>query len=636
MTRRSPQFSAIFDQQRFPLLTAGGDLPATHLMGCKELTFFSPENLEQVTAVILREPLKWHQYGDARWPSMSSWIEIETRAGGYPGSTGILVVCYPVPDNAPDPLRWVAEHGPLTELFPEERGDAMILRKTATLRQQAAYLDPDDEGDATPRFVQSYCVYRADDDVTIMATYTDLLNGTGVPIPRFRMASLQEDVTSLCRFALHALFRMNQARLAGMRFMIEGQLQHFGPVRLAPGEVDSPWARFHPSRVLRTRPMVRAIPSPRNMVKGIMPLEAFEAVTEARRKESNLHMLAFARDERPRSASYNDTNATMAAFSHSANGGAIYQLPDALVEEFNYTDCDEVRVGDIRLPFTNVFLKFTPPEPLSLDDGALVDGCYVVKQGNEYLLSLTSRWTAVDYSSSLSVACIDPAFSIHLPARGEDSENSEEREGLRINEAVERGVQEFLEKNAPPPENQSRVITPPDGTTTFVEDIRALSRARRIAVFRSQEPVFRACLNIIVNAACFISFRPEDISEEWDGNPPAWVIDALSDPRDTRSARDRKQHAQRVLSTGDFTRVRICGKALFRDRSPAEPAMGQGASPRAHWRRGHWRRQRHGVGLMMVTPRWIRPTLVKRDNGQVVETRLYDVQNEPPLAGEQP
>lgn len=597
-------------------------MPVGDLMGCGELTFFAPENADEVASVILRESLKWYQYGDARWPSTSTWIEIETSPGGYPGATGILTVCHEIPEYEPDPYRWVAEHGPLIELFPAERSDSMVLRKTDALRQQAAKPEDLDEDiqDATPRFVQSYCIYRGNGDVQLIATYTDLLNGDGIPIPRFRMANLHDDVVSLCRFALHALFRLNQARIAGMGFAIERQLVDFGPMLLSPGEKDAAWARFHPSRVLRTRPAVRSLSSPRNMVNGIMPFDAVEEVMGARRREINLHHLAFHRDARPRSAPTNDSNATLAAFIHRANGGSIYVLPDPLVEEFDHTDCHEVRIGEVRLPFNNLFVKFTPPSPLALEEGALVDGCYVVKQGDEYLLSLTARRQGVDYSRSLSVACLDPQFSIHLPVP-EDGDS-----GLCIPEAVELGVKEFLEKNAPPPDNHSQLITRPDGTTTFVEDIRAKSRARRISVFHSQEPVFRACLNIIVNAMCFISFRPDDITEEWDGDPPVWVIDALNDSRDTRSARDRKSHAQRVMGTGDFARIRICGRDLFPDQPREEPQGGHGASPRAHWRRGHWRRQRHGVGLSLITPRWIRPTVVKSDNGTLVETRLYDVQ----------
>jgi hypothetical protein len=622
------QFPPISDKLRFPLLTSGTELPCTHLMACERLAFFSPKNPSEAGSAILNKGVEWHLYGDTLWSSLSTWIEINTSPGGYPGYSGVLVITYEIPEDEADLLAWVARNGPLHYLFPEERGESVVLQRIELLRRAEKENVPGPDN-SRPSFVQAYCIYRGSPDVRLVARYTDLLNEEGIPIPRYRMADVQPYDIELCRFTLHALFRLNQARLAGMEFIEIPQLDVCEPVYLSSDVKTPSWSRFHPSRVLRTRPAIRAIPTPTNLVEEMMHLETLQQITEARRLERNLHLLAFDLEARPRIAIDNDQNACTGAFMHRANGGAIYVLPDRLVEEFDNTDCDEIRIKDIKLPFPNLFLKFTPPQPLFLAEGAPVDGCYLVKQGDEYLLSLTSFWSGVDYSRSLSVTCLDPTFSIHLPAPelklnqpGEDTE-------LSVNEAVELGIKEFLEKNAPPTDNISQTITRPDGTTAYVEDIRAQSRKRRIEVFRSQEPVFRACLNIIVNAACFISFRPEDITEEWDGNPPAWIDDALKDTRETRSARDRKQHALRVISSGDYTRIRICGKNLFTEAADDDSTSGKGTSPRAHWRRGHWRRQRHGIGLSLMTPRWIRPTIVKKDNGPLVESRIYDIQTPP-------
>lgn len=550
-------------------------------MGCERPTFFTPEDSAAVAPVILQQGLEWHLYGDTRWPSLSSWLEIDTSPAGFRGYSGILVTTYQIPEGEADSFAWVSDHGPLQHLFPEERGEAARSQRLEMLRQQAASSEnisgPDD---STPRYIESYCIYRGPGEVRCIARYTDLLNEDGVPIPQYRIASVQPGDIQVCRFSLHALFRLNEARLAGKKFTATPQLEVFEPAWLPPGNLSPPWARFHPLRILRTRPAVRKIPIPDNLIEGIMPFETMEQVAGARRLEANLHMLAFDLEARPRLNVTHDVETCMAAVSHRANGGAIYVLPDRLVEEFDNTDCDEIRMKDITLPFPNVFLKFTPPQPLFLAENAPVDGCYIVKQGEEYLLSLTSHLEAVDYSRSLSVACIDPTFSIHLPASEFKLDQVSDETDLRVNEAVELGIGEFLEKNAPPLENISQTITRPDGTEARLEDIRAESRKRRIEVFRSQEPVFRACLNIIINAACFISFRPEDISEEWDGNPPAWVIEALADKRNSRSARDRRQHAMRTVSSGDYTRIKICGKNLFADGSPDNSAAGRGISPR--------------------------------------------------------
>lgn len=627
MNSHQQQFPVISDKVFFPVLTAGFVLPCEHLMRCHNLTFFAAKDSTAAASAILNRGMDWHLYGDTRWPSVSSWVEINTSPAGISGYSGVLVITFEIPEPEPDPFAWVAHNGPLNQLFPEERSDAAIKQRHEILRKQAGAIDGGSlPTDSKPRFVQSYCIYRGPGEVRFIACYMDLLNADGIPIPRYRTANVQPQDIEICRFSLHALFRLNEARLSGLEFRAVSQLEEFEPAYLLPEETNPPWTRFHPLRVLRTRPAIRAIPTPNDMIDGVMQMETAKKIMEARRIEMNLHMLAFDPSARIQPAISKDTDTCMAAFSHRANGGAIYILPERLVEEFDNTDCDEIRMKDIILPFPNVFLKFNPPHPLLLAENAIIDGCYLVKQGEEYLLFLTTILKGVNYTTSLSITCLDPTFSIHLPIQKSTANQSVENVGLCVNEAIDLGIREFLEMNSQPTENISQSITRPDGTTAYLEDMRTQSRKHRIEVFRSQEPVFRACLNIIVNAACFISFRPEDITEEWDENPPAWVCEALNDNRDTRSARDRKQHALRTISNGDYTRIKICGKNLFTDIPQNPAAIGHGVSPQAHWRRGHWRQQRHGTGLSLVTPRWIRPTIVKKENGPLVETRLYEVQ----------
>lgn len=208
---------------------------------------------------------------------------------------------------------------------------------------------------------------------------------------------------------------------------------------------------------------------------------------------------------------------------------------------------------------------------------------------------------------------------------------------MRIDDAVEHGIEDFLKRNEAPTENYGTDIHRTDGTVAKVVDVRAQSRQRRAKMFRDQEPVFRACLNIIINAACFITYRPDDLHEAWAGEPPRELIDAAHDEGITRSKRDRKRDALRRIENGDFTRIKICGRDLFSDASGHSPA-GHGVSPRAHWRRGHWRRQRHGVRRALIVLRWIRPTIVKKGSDPLVETRLYEVdqptpQHHPPRSG---
>ena len=614
------QFPVLADK-RFPLLSSFSEACYHALMTCDDLQFFAPEDASAANFATRKPGFDWHLYGDTRWPSSAAWVEFQLTHHSFLDHGGVLVVCAKLPPKVAQSFDWIAANHPLGHILPAMRSGSMIKTISEMLQSQAysneAIAGPDDQ---RPAYVQSYCIYQhtaGEDEVRFVAAYTDIINAAGVVIPRYRMGEYREEDLSLCQFSLHALFRLNAARLGGTKFVTCSQLPEFTPARLSGDAVPPKWATFHPSRTLRTRPAVRALSSP-TLTNGLMDMPDYEAILNVRRPEANAHMLAFDRLARPRDMSlFNiDTNSTMTAFMHRAHGGAIYVIPDLLVEEFHHTDCSEVRVCDINLPFASVFLKFTPPEPVWLDETARVDGCYIGKQGDEFLFTLTARIDDVDYENSMSVACMDPIFALHVPTP--DSE-------LKVNSAVDLGIEAFLRENEPPTESFSGDIERPDGTIAHVEDIRARSRKRRIDQFRSQELAFRACLNIIVNAACFITFRPDDVTDAWEGEPSSEVLAAANTTGDSRRIRDRRLGALRKLESGDFTRVKICGRDLFADMPQLDSARADGASPRAHWRRGHWRRQRHGVGLSQVVLRWIRPTIVMKDNGPLVEARIYEV-----------
>jgi hypothetical protein len=615
------QFPPLTDKKRFPLLCSLSDQLNHALMVCDGLVFFAPQDSSAANSATRMPGGDWHLYGDTRWPSFAAWIEFQLTHHSFLDRGGVLVVRAKLPSKASQPFEWIAGNHPLHNILPQMRTTSVMEAISTMLHTQfkssEVIAGPTDE---SPAYVQSYCIYQqaaGKDDVRFVATYTDILNSAGVIIPRYRTADANEEDFSLCRFSLHSVFRLNAARLEGMLFITHSQSREFAPAHLSGDVIPPKWMNFHPSRTLRVRRAVRALPSP-TLRNALMEMSDYEVVIGIRRREANAHMLAFGRLARPREmALFNtDTNATMTAFVHRAHGGAIYVIPDALVEEFDHTDCSEVRVGDISLPFASIFLKFTPPETLWLDEGARVDGCYIGKQGDEFLLTVTSRIDGVDYENSMSVACMDPIFALHVPTSDPE---------LDINSAVDVGINAFLQENEPPAENFTGDVERPDGTMARVEDIRARSRKGRIERFRSQEPVFRACLNIIVNAACFIAFRPDDIDDAWEGEPSPEVLAAVNAAGDSRRVRDRKLGALRKLDHGDFTRVKICGRDLFTDGEERSADGAEAKSPRAHWRRGHWRRQRHGVGLSLIVLRWIRPTIVRSDHGSLVEARIYDV-----------
>lgn len=613
-------FAPFADSRRFPILCSKSNSQNLDiaLMSCESLIAFAPEDVSRGDFIGRSSGFEWHEYGDVRWPGHSCWVEFRVTNLPVYQFAGILLLRYKIPSSFSDPLEWAGYNQPRA-LFDKNLRTRAAAEGFVRALHKAANSPEDIPGpaDQLPRYIQTYMIFgkaQKGEDYSEIASYTDLLNKDGIPIVRYRTAQVRNRNIPWCRSALNALFHLNKARLGGFEFIEYKQNSEFSHKNLEGDQIPAKWTAFHPCRVLRNRPAVRSMPQP-ELNDGLLDIVSYEAVVKARQYEANRELLAFESECRPRDMALQqlDSNTTIGAFVHRANGAAIYILSPQLVEEFDKTDCSEVQMADLNFPFHSFYLKFVPPTPLGLGDGAIVDGCYVMKQRDEILLSLTSKRQGIDYENSFALTCLDPIFALHLPC--EDPE-------IPINTAVELGIKKFFKTNAPPEDDMSQIVEDTDGQTTQIVDIRATSRKRRIAEFQSQEPAFRDCLNIVVNGVCFVSFRPDDIEDVWEGTPAPEVIAAASSAGDTRAARDRKSAALRKIENGDFTRVKICGQKLF--ATDSSTGVETGRSVRAHWRRGHWRRQRLGSGLLEIQLRWIRPTLVKKDAGAPVEGHLYE------------
>lgn len=148
--------------------------------------------------------------------------EIDTTPAGFRGHSGVLVLRERIPEGIARPMEWLARNLPLARLSAEYRNEALINERTAKREQQSqAALTSSEPGpaDPIPRFVQCYCIFRAVGENHLIASYTDLLNSDGVPLPIYRRDNLD-----VCRFTLQALFRLNEARLKVYRVTVTPQL----------------------------------------------------------------------------------------------------------------------------------------------------------------------------------------------------------------------------------------------------------------------------------------------------------------------------------------------------------------------------------------------------------------------------
>lgn len=598
------------DQMKFALLNSGGNQPTGDLMGADDLAFFAPIDAKEAKAKAMQTTAtEWHEYGDVRWPTRAAWVE---PVNGI----GVLVLREEIVPEGDLPLELCGLRQPPFQLIDVSYRGQDYIESAHNLYEDLMAEPPEGPKNGEPKYVQSYRIFQKSSSgkIAAIADYTDQLNDDGVAIPMMRFARIQSSDIPTARVTLHCLFTWRRLYAQGFPFTRIDQQEKLLPIYRADGEKSPLWEDYHPRRMLKTRPYLRLTGF--HWRNGAMNLSDHDRINEAIRLGLNRELVTIKRDRRDlvRSFWFNESlvNSCFGAIVNRELGGSIYVIPDRLVEEFDNTDCSEVRLSDIKLPFEDTFVRFTPPDALFLDENCEVDGCYLAKQSEELLVVITSRRVGVDYANSIPVSAIDPIFSIHLPLNNPE---------ITVEEAVALGVQDYLKRNQPPTEDVSQTVELPNGAASYIQDVRKTNRALRSQRYISQKAAFDRCLNIVVNAACFIAFRPEDVEESWAGEPPPDILAAAESVPQGRHALERKAGALEKLSRGDYTRIKICGKKLFE----SDETSGTHASPRAHWRRGHWRRQKHGVGLLLITLKWIRPTVVRKNAGAPVESRIYDI-----------
>jgi len=73
-----------------------------------------------------------------------------------------------------------------------------------------------------------------------------------------------------------------------------------------------------------------------------------------------------------------------------------------------------------------------------------------------------------------------------------------------------------------------------------------------------------------------------------------------------------------------YRKIHFCGYSYERNHCNKE----KGNSVKTHWRRGHWRHQLYGVGLSEHKLIWIRPAIVRKDQGEPTYGHIYQVDSD--------
>jgi hypothetical protein len=134
--------------------------------------------------------------------------------------------------------------------------------------------------------------------------------------------------------------------------------------------------------------------------------------------------------------------------------------------------------------------------------------------------------------------------------------------------------------------------------------------------------IFRRALPLLVSSLYYLSDPPKS-----DPVPASDTPEPLARKVREAGTPNARRKALSSLFGHGYAMVRLCGQEF-----QTEANATRGMSTKCHWRRGHFRDQRHGEGLALVKRLWIHPTLVSSDAGAPAEGHIYRADQLPPAS----
>lgn len=275
-------------------------------------------------------------------------------------------------------------------------------------------------------------------------------------------------------------------------------------------------------------------------------------------------------------------------------GRQIFHFSAALVAEFRQTDVDASSFEQLHLPYRAFFLHFgrlqdIPFDEYSRESPEYVDGAYVFRDGTD---SLVFELTLSRPSSAPSLL---PGIQIVVPP---------ELQALGAREAINRAIERSL--NSKP---LASVSQKPETLGKAID-------ASRMAFLETARPLLVQVACLLSNCLFYLSEYGKDRTPDVEINAPTELAEKYLES----TGRQQHRAAQSLFGEG-FSVINYVGKGFELPPVSIDTEKGTLAP---HWRRGHWRNQRHGSDLKQVKRLWIRPVLVRSDLGPPDNGHIYN------------
>lgn len=396
-------------------------------------------------------------------------------------------------------------------------------------------------------------------------------------------------------------------------------------------KADPPMYRYHPERFKANRDYAEAVGKIYRQrvdhATGLMTLAQLNEVMGKVAAEINSKGMAYPKRHRmdaPGPSLVIDAEqALSAAYGRFVQAGRqIMDFPRSLTEMLAKTDVDDIPLSMIRMPYASQYVHFGAQVEMEIEAGWLVDGAYVEQRGEIGDLSITITAAPKDHSLSrkwflypepeFGQAFIGEYRSMDL-ATAIDTVLSERLAGLakataRAGGDITENIQaEAIAQGVQIPSNLNLVDVSPE------------MAGIRDEITRHRFPVYKAAIQLIVNALCYVAAYPDDIEAIWpDGAPASLVNKAMN------GVGKEKSRATSKLAALGYVPVHICGKRITEQRDRLAMGVNTPGGVSTHWRRGHWRNQVHGPGRSLRKLIWVLPMVVgSKENSEPDMGHLY-------------
>lgn len=266
------------------------------------------------------------------------------------------------------------------------------------------------------------------------------------------------------------------------------------------------------------------------------------------------------------------------------NGRQIFDLTTDVVELLQHTDFGDCTLDDWQPPYDAFFIRFGKCDDIRIpweDDFEYLDGAFVAvtpwsSDGKERRIKIGFTTSKKD------------GRGVMMPGYFLDFHPDEQKLPIRdaVESAIHRRISAFEDSDDETPSG------------------KALNAHRRQEVADGGE-ILKQAVSLIINVLFYLeSIGDKPVLEPGRDTSPSLVVQWAN-----ASPRQREKLKSKLLSEG-YSTVYMLGREI--DSSLPNQTSDPG-SKRAHWRRGHWRKQRHGTGNSLMKRIWMKPQMIGVD-----------------------